>query len=178
MTEHESEKMNDEEERAEDVAEVARDIIETLISKMGTSAEVEIKTGELVMPGSEAESSLVFNIKGDDLGMLIGRRGQILTSIQYLIRLMVSQRTKVYTPVVIDVNGYRQRRFEALRSMAMHMAEQVRQKQMPFSLEPMTAFDRRIIHLILADHPDVTTKSIGLGDNRKVVIILKENEAD
>ncbi len=122
----------------------------------------------------EETAGLVFDIRGDNLGILIGRRGQTLACLQYLLRLIVADKTKTFVPVVVDVNGYRQRRYQALQALAQRMAEQVKEKRMPFSLEPMTAFERRIIHLALAGHPEVTTQSVGVGESRKVVIVLKE----
>ena len=84
---------------------------------------------------------------------------------------------KAPTPViVIDVNGYKQRRYQTLQALAQRLAEQVVTTGNPFPLEPMPAYERRIIHLALADHPDVTTKSIGVDEARKVVILLKGHE--
>jgi len=73
-------------------------------------------------------------------------------------------------PITLDVEGYKQRRYESLQTLAQRLAEQVKVKKVPFTLEPMPAYERRIIHLALAGHPDVTTYSIGVGDARKVVI--------
>ena len=81
---------------------------------------------------------------------------------------------KTIRPIVIDIEGYKKRRNESLQALAWRMAEQVKAQRMPFALEPMPAFDRRIIHLTLADHPDVTTQSSGEGESRRVVIIPKE----
>jgi len=86
----------------------------------------------------------------------------------------VGHQTKTWIPIVIDVEGYKQRRYEALRNLALRVAEQVKASGMPFTLEPMPANERRIAHLTLADHPDVTTQSIGEGEARKVVILLRE----
>ncbi len=151
-----------------------REVLQGLLGKLGVDAIVKVRSGTCVIPDEEAANSIVYDIIGDDLGILIGRRGQTLVALQHMVRLMVANRTKYFVPVIIDVNGYRQRRLRALRSLALRTAEQVIERNMPFSLEPMPAFDRRIIHLILADHPDVTTKSVGLGEERKVVIVLKE----
>lgn len=159
-----------------DVSQITKSILETLLDKMSVNAEVDIITAEAIIPDEDAGSGIVYNIKGEDLGMLIGRRGQTLTNLQYLVRLIVAHRTGVYAPVVLDVNDYRRRRFTALKSMALKVADQVKEKKMPFSLEPMPAFDRRIVHLVLADDPVVTTQSIGAGDDRKVVIVLREPE--
>jgi len=154
--------------------ETVREMLKELLSRLDIDATVEVRSGTYVMPDEEASTSTVYDIIGDDLGILIGRRGQTLVALQYLVRLMVANRTKYFVPVILDVNGYRQRRLKSLRSLAMRTAEQVVERKMPFSLEPMPAFDRRIIHMILADHPDVTTQSVGLGEERKVVIVLKE----
>lgn len=170
-------KAEDEQVEAEPEDESARavsEVLEGLLPKLDVDATVEIRSGSYVMPDEEAAASTVYDIIGDDLGILIGRRGQTLVALQYLVRLMVANRIKYFVPVIIDVNGYRQRRLRELRSLALRTADQVRERQMPFSLEPMPAFDRRIIHLILADHPDVTTQSVGMGEERKVVIVLKE----
>ena len=77
-------------------------------------------------------------------------------------------------PIVIDVEGYKQRRYDALQALALRVAEQVKAKGKPFALEPMPAYERRIIHLTLADHPDVTTESTGEGETRKVVIVPRK----
>jgi spoIIIJ-associated protein len=94
--------------------------------------------------------------------------------LQYLLRLMVASRVSSFAPIILDVNGYRQRRYRALQTLASRIAEDVVVNRMPSALEPMPAFERRIIHITLAEHPLVTTQSIGFGDNRKVVVVLKE----
>jgi spoIIIJ-associated protein len=157
-----------------DSADAARDVLEGLLDKMGVDADVETGSAELISGGQDDGGGLLLNIRGDDLGVLIGRRGQTLSSLQYLVRLLLANRTQTFVPLVIDVNGYRQRRFEALRALAQRMAEQVTARRMPFSLEAMPAFERRIIHLALAEHPEVSTQSVGFGEGRKVVIVLKE----
>ncbi|MCL0091489.1 KH domain-containing protein [Dehalococcoidales bacterium] len=152
-----------------DIAEVAKSILETLLTKMGVTASVVPQVKPLIREGAP----ITLEIKGDDLGILIGRQGQTLSCLQYMVRLIVSHQTKVWLPIIIDVEGYKQRRYEALRALAWRMAEQVKARGMPFTLEPMPAYERRIIHLALAEHPDVTTQSIGQGERRKVVILLK-----
>ena len=118
----------------------------------------------------EVAPPIAFDVKGDDLGILIGRRGQTLASLQYIIRLIVGHQTETWIPIDIDVEGYKQRRYKALQILAQRMAEQVEIRGVPFTLEPMPAYERRIIHLTLADHPGVTTESTGMGESRKVVI--------
>jgi spoIIIJ-associated protein len=127
-----------------------------------------------VVEGEEPAESISLNIEGDDLGILIGRRGQTLSCLQYIVRLIVGHQKKSWLPVIIDVEGYKQRRYQALQVFARQMAEQVNAKKMSFTLEPMPAYERRIIHLALADHKDVMTESIGQGESRRVVILPRE----
>jgi len=158
-------------EEESDITEVTKGVLETLLSKMGVVASVVPQ----VKPFVEGEDStpIAFNIEGDDLGILIGRQGQTLSCLQHMVRLIVVHQTKVWVPMVIEVEGYKQRRSQALRVLAYRMAEQVKTEEMPFTLEPMPAYERRIIHLVLADDPDVTTQSTGEGGARKVVILPK-----
>lgn len=154
--------------------ETVKDILEKLLDLMGVTATVVPPTDYPPQTEAEAPEPVTFNINGNDLGILIGRRGSTIASLQYMVRLIVGHQTKQWVPIIIDVEGYKQRRYEALQSLAQSMAEQVKAKDMPFALEPMPPFERRIIHMTLADHPDVTTESIGEGDFRKVVILLKK----
>ncbi|MCK5318960.1 MAG: KH domain-containing protein [Anaerolineales bacterium] len=161
-------------ENESEITDAARDILETLLDLMEIPASVNLVHEALVESGTEAPSSITLNVEGDDLGILIGRRGQTLSCLQYLVRIIIGQQKKVWLPIVIDVEGYKQRRCNALQTMALRIAEQVTQRKDRFALEPMPAFDRRIIHLALVDHPDVTTESSGEGEARRVVIIPKE----
>ncbi len=156
-----------------DVAETASGVLERLLALMGVPGSIVRQAQPITEEGTGA-TAIVLNIKGGDPGILIGRRGQTLSCLQYLVRLIVGQQTKTWVPIVIDVEGYKQRRYDALQALARHMAEQVKAKGTQFALEPMPAYERRIIHLTLADHPDVTTQSIGEGDFRKVVILPKK----
>jgi spoIIIJ-associated protein len=105
---------------------------------------------------------------------LIGRRGQTLSGLQFVVRLIVGNQTKSWVPIIIDVGGYKQRRYRTLQSLARQLAEQVKIREVSSTLEPMTAYERRIIHLTLADDPDISTESIGQGEARRVVISLTE----
>jgi len=156
------------------VAEVVKDVLEALLTKMGVTASIVPQASSIVADEEEATAPIAFDVKGNDLGILIGRRGQTLACLQYIVRLIVGHQTETWLPIVIDVEGYKQRRYEALRTLALHIAEQVKAKGVPFTLEPMPAYERRIAHLTLADDPDVTTQSIGEGEARKVVILLRE----
>ncbi len=157
-----------------DVAEIAKGVLERLLALMGVAGSVVPQVQPIVEGGGEASASIVFDIKGDDLGILIGRQRQTLSSLQYVVRLIVGHQVKTWVPIIVDVGGYKQRRYQALQVFARHMAEQVQTRGTPFTLEPMPAYERRIIHLTLADHPDVTTESIGEGEARRIVILPKE----
>jgi len=152
-----------------DITEVAKGVLETLLTMMGVVASV-VPQAKSVAEGEEAATSINLDITGDDLGILIGRRGQTLSCLQYIVRLIVGHQTEFWVPIIIDVEGYKQRRYESLRALAWRLAEQVKTRGVPFTLEPMLAYERRIIHLALADYSDVTTESIGEGEARRVVI--------
>lgn len=156
-----------------DIAETAKGVLERLLAAMGVVASV-VPHPKPVVEEEAATAPIALDIEGDDLGILIGRRGQTLSCLQYIVRLIVSHQTQVGAPITIDVEGYKQRRYESLQALAWRLAEQVKVKQVPFTLEPMSAYERRIIHLTLAGHPDVATHSIGVGEARKVVIVPKE----
>ena len=113
----------------------------------------------------------VIDIAGEDSGLLIGRRGQTLQSLQFIVNLIVRNEFGEGTRVVLDVERYRQRREASLRDMANKVAERVAQTGRSITLEPMSAADRRIIHVTLADREGVSTESVGFGDDRKVSII-------
>jgi spoIIIJ-associated protein len=124
----------------------------------------------------EVRGAVAFNIVGDDLGILIGRRGQTLDCLHYVVRLIVGHQTDEWVPIVIDVEGYKERRYQALQDFARQMAEQVKAKGTPFKCEPMPPAERRLIHLALADDPDVSTESTGFGESRRVVILPKDGK--
>ena len=157
------------EPNAEAVVTSARETLEQLLKLMGVDGTV--------VPGTYPDESgepnsapIAFNIEGDDLGILIGRRGQTLSSLQYILRLIVGHKTNTWIPIVIDAESYKQRRYEAIQALAHRMAENVKTKGTPFTLEPMPAYERRIVHMALANHSAVYTESIGEGESRKVVI--------
>ena len=156
-----------------DVADIAQGVLERLLAAMSVSASVVRRDNPIVESGGAAEAPITFDVTGDDLGILIGRRGQTLACLQYIVRLIVSHQIKAGAAITIDVEGYKQRRYESLRALAQRVAEQVKVKKVPFTLEPMSAYERRIVHMALTNHPDVTTQSIGVGDERRIVIAPK-----
>ncbi len=148
-------------------AQTARD----LLSKMKINARVETDYGEADVDG---EIPLLVDIRGDDLSVLIGRRAETLNAFQYILSLIVSKEADKWVQVVVDVEGYRARRERQLRQLARRMAEQAIRTGKRQVLEPMSSAERRIVHLELRDHPDVTSESIGEEPNRKVTILLKK----
>jgi spoIIIJ-associated protein len=155
-------------ENRDDIAEAVKGVLETLLAKMGVVVTV-VPYAQPLVEGEETAAPIALDIKGDDLGILIGRRGQTLSCLQYIVRLIIGNQMKAWVPIIVDVEGYKQRRYEALQALAGRMADQVKAKGVPFTLEPMPAYERRIVHLALAEHPDVTTQSTGEGEARKVV---------
>jgi spoIIIJ-associated protein len=159
------------------LADTAKDALQKLVDLMGINGTVEVQD-QAELPSEDEEGNtapaVALNINGNDLGILIGRRGQTLSCLQYVLRLVVGHQTKNWTPIVVDVEAYKQRRYQALQVLARNMAEQVKAKGTPFTLEPMPAYERRIIHLTLANNPDVVTQSIGEGESRKIVILPKD----
>jgi spoIIIJ-associated protein len=157
---------------ADDTGVMAKTVLDELLSLINISANVV-----LIGRGVGETEAIQLDIRGDDLGILIGRRGETLSSLQYLVNLIISRRVKAHVGVVVDVEGYRKRRYESLRLLARRLAEQVKSTGRSVILEPMPANERRIIHLELKDSPHVTTQSIGQGDERKISILSKGNSA-
>lgn len=162
-------------ERANAAAEKGRELLLGMLERMGLDADVEI------VPQSEAEAdvdeddrALVLNIVGDELGALIGRQNETLSALEFVTRLMVNQQVRTRTNFVVDVNGYRAKRAESLRKLALRMADQVAESGRTVALEPMPPAERRIIHLALRDHAKVGTQSVGEGDRRKVTLVPKK----
>ncbi len=148
-----------------DISKITQETLETLLKLMGITANVQV---------SKNDVPISLDIEGEDLGVLIGRRGQTLACLQYIVRLIVAEQLKAWLPITIDVVGYKKRRREALENLALRLAEKVKMTRRSMTLEPMPANERRIIHLTLSNHPDVSTQSTGEGDERKVVILLKK----
>jgi len=150
--------------------ETARSATEEILKLMGLIAAVEIK-----QLGPEETSGVTLNVTGEDLGILIGRRGQTLASLQQIIRLITSYKLQTWIPLNIDIEGYQQRRYATLKGLALRLAERARETGETVTLEPMPANERRIVHLTLSDSPDIVTQSVGEGEERKVTISLRED---
>lgn len=148
----------------EDV-EITVDVLEHTLRYMNIHARVQVRS----------TNPLTLNIQGinENLGLLIGRRGETLAALQLLVNLVVSHRTKHRMRIIVDAENYRERREENLRSLALRVAQQVRNYRRSIALEAMPPHERRIVHIALSDSKDISTESIGEGDERRVVISLK-----
>ena len=149
---------------------VSRQTVAELLEKMKVPARVEVRYGD---PDEEGQRPVMVDIHGDDLGVLIGRRAEILNAMQYIVNLIVSKQVEHWVQVIVDVEGYRARRERQLRQMANRMADQAIKTGRRQVLEPMPASERRVVHLELRDHPKVATQSIGEEPARKVTIVPK-----
>jgi spoIIIJ-associated protein len=149
--------------------EIAVGVLSNLLQLMGLEAAVTPREPETAGDGLGMIET-VLDVEGEDLGILIGRRGQTLMSLQYVLNLILSKKTGRRVAYGVDVDGYRRRREEALVSLAKRTASRVRGTGRSVTLEPMPPNERRIVHMALADDPAVMTVSIGEGEARKVAI--------
>lgn len=159
------------EEGDEDALRIAQDTVRELLQRMGVEARVDGRWGQADAP--DKIQPLFVDIHGEDLSILIGRRGETLAALQYITRLIVGKELKRPIAVLIDIEGYRSRREDQLRRLARRVASQAVETARTMTLEPMPAFERRIVHIELRDNPDVDTLSVGERNNRKVTIIPK-----
>jgi spoIIIJ-associated protein len=162
VSEHE---LQDVDNASREDIEITVDVLQHILRHMNIHAAVQVRS----------TSPLTVNIHGmnENLGLLIGRRGETLAALQLLVNLIVSHRTKHRLRIVVDAENYRQRREENLRSLALRVAQQVRNYRRSIALEAMPPYERRIVHIALSDSKDISTESIGEGDERRVVISLK-----
>ncbi|MCW5874056.1 MAG: Jag N-terminal domain-containing protein [Anaerolineales bacterium] len=156
-------------EEAENAIAITRATLLTLLEHMSVNADVSVSLGEPDDP--EQAAPVLVDVQGDDLGVLIGRQAETLSALQLIARLIVGKELGRAAHIIIDVAGYRQRRDENLRKLAQKMAKQAVTSGRRQTLEPMSASERRIIHLELRESEEVTTESIGEEPRRKVVII-------
>ena len=144
---------------------LAKEVLEDIFDRLDVDAEVRLRTNSL------SGKDLSLDILGDDSGLLIGRGGVTLDSLQFMVNFVVSRRLNEWSPVNIDVEGYRQRRYTYLETLAERLANRVRTTGKPFTLDPLPANERRIIHLALANNSQVTTESTGSGSERRLSIL-------
>jgi spoIIIJ-associated protein len=153
-----------------DEAEVGRAALLELLSMMGMD-DIKIDVRKAEADPGEKDPPLVFDVRGSDVDTLVGRRGETLAALQHVVRLIVGQETATRTNLVVDVDGFKARRQQSLQRLAERLAEQAVRTNRRVVLEPMPPHERRIVHLALREHSEVTTESIGEGNRRKVTII-------
>lgn len=147
----------------------AIEIIARLLKLLEVEAQPTIRRS-----GSGPDDPSIIDIQGNDSGLLIGRRGETLHAIQFIVNMLLSHQQEERTMVTVDVEQYKERRRQKLRSLANRTADRVVANRRSITLEPMSAGDRRIIHITLADHKSVVTESSGQGLSRQVTILPRE----
>lgn len=145
------------------------EFLKNVLAEMGVSAEIEAKI-------NEEENCVEINLNGEDMGILIGKRGQTLDSLQYLVSLVINKHRDEYIRVKLDTENYRERRKETLEILAKNIAYKVKRTKRSVSLEPMNPYERRIIHSALQDDKYVFTKSEGEEPYRHVVVMLRRDK--
>ena len=149
------------------VEDYAREFLNNVFAAMKLEVEILIKV-------NDSDRVIEIELKGDDMGILIGKRGQTLDSLQQLTNLAVNKKSDVYYRVKMDTEDYRKRRKETLENLAKNIAYKVKRTKHPVSLEPMNPFERRVIHSALQNDRYVTTHSEGEEPYRHVVVTLKK----
>lgn len=150
-------------------AETARQILDDLLRLMGLSAEIRVRQDEADADGEEGP--LVLDIYGPGVDMFLAHKNEGLDALQRITRILVNQRVATWTNLVIDVEGYKQRRRQTLQRLARQMAERALKEKRRVALEPMPAYERRIVHMALRQFEGVRTESEGMEGRRRVVII-------
>jgi spoIIIJ-associated protein len=154
------------EAEARPAADAAVAILEDLLDRMDLQSDVHVDRATI----EESLPTVELSIHGEYGGILIGRRGETLGALQFLAGLLTSRRAERRVRVVLDAEGYRERRSRLLRDIALRAAERAQRYRQPIFLDPMVPAERRIVHMTLADHPGVSTHSVGEGDSRRVVV--------
>jgi spoIIIJ-associated protein len=144
---------------------------------MDVQGYVSVQHSTSTGPDGEPQHSIMLYVEGLDeetVGLMIGRRGETLRSLQFLLNTLINRHVGRWPQIVIDVGNYRQRRQESLEGLARRVAEQVRTTGRPQILDPMQAYDRRIVHMALREDNSVYTESTGEGENRKITVYPKK----
>jgi len=152
----------------EEVA-IAKELIRGLLERMGIKTEVE---------GFSKEGDLYLEIKGDQEGILIGKHGRTLDSLQILINRMANRRLAKPARVILDIDDYRKRKSDTLTKMALRLGEKAKRKGHPLTIGPFNAHDRRLIHVALKQDPSIRTESLGEGTLKKITIIPTRNKEE
>lgn len=151
-----------------DIKDVAINFLNDVFNKMNMKVDIDIKLDQ--------NNNMDIELSGDNMGVLIGKRGQTLDSLQYLISLVVNKNSDQYIRIKLDTENYRSRRKETLENLASNIAYKVRKTGRKFTLEPMNPYERRIIHSTLQNNRYVKTHSEGEEPFRKVIIVPTENK--
>lgn len=153
------------EEEATAVGHKGKEVLSEILSLMGVNTTIEVKPGET---GEE----IILDIHGDNSGLLIGRKGQTLEALQYLLTRIISERQGRESPqLVVDTGNYRERRQKSLEDMALRLGEKAKRQRKTVTIDALSAAERRIIHVALQDDPWLTTESLGRGAYRRLLII-------
>ena len=155
------------------LVQAAKAIVDNFLTAMGVDAVSTISK-----PPDDSPNTQLIEITGDNSGLLIGRRGETLRSLQFMMNLLLNRKPdQTDGRIMLDVEQYRHRRTQVLRGLAQRIADRVARSGRPFTLEPMNPSERRAIHVALAGHPKVTTQSLGEGEDRKVTIAPRTGES-
>ena len=152
------------------IEDIAREFLNKIFSAMELTVKLDINVVE-----GEKENTININVIGDDMGILIGKRGQTLDSLQYLVSLVVNKESEKFNRVKLDTENYRERRKATLENLARNISLKVKRIKKPVALEPMNPYERRIIHSALQNDKFCTTKSEGDEPYRHVVVMLKKD---
>jgi spoIIIJ-associated protein len=147
------------------ISEKAKGVLSEILNRMGIEASVQAKSGDKV-------DEIVLEVMCDDSGLLIGRKGQTLEALQYLVTRITGDRQGSEGPhILVDIENYRQRRKKSLEDMALRLGEKAKRQRKTVTVDALSAADRRIVHAALQDDPWITTKSLGQGSYRRLLII-------
>lgn len=149
------------------VSQVGQEMLSDLLHYLGLIASCHVNPNSL---DEEGDAPVALEVEGEDLGVLIGRRGDSLDALQYILNMMVQKQVGLWPNIQVDVAGYRRRRTETLEVLARRMARRVAETQQPFTFEPMHARERRVLHLSVQEDDRVVSESTGEGEDRRVVI--------
>lgn len=150
---------------SESDAQKAQEVLENILQRSGFETSIEVL---------EDDDCVTLNIKGDGSGILIGRKGQTLDALQYVVNKIVHRSSHVTKQVIVDTEGYREKRKETLIDLAKRLSERAKTREVPVTTSPLNPFERRIIHLAIQDDDELTTQSTGEGIYRSVVISPKK----
>ena len=142
-------------------------VLSTLFGAMNVDAYPTIRSE------GDGENWPVIDVAGEDSGLLIGKRGETLRALQFVVNMVLSRQVQGDSHLIIDVERYRERRAKTVEALATRVAERVVSTGSSVTMEPMSPAERRVVHMTLAEHPEVTTESDGIGENRRVTVMLR-----